>query len=61
MTVLLVGGAGWREQSFSLDDFLSDWFADPDFHGCRFLNALGELGSANLRVTEIVREHKADV
>ncbi|MFV9429992.1 TetR/AcrR family transcriptional regulator [Rhodococcus pyridinivorans] len=41
-------------------DFLSDWFADPHFRGCGFINAFGELGSANPRVAEIVREHKAD-
>ncbi|WP_308197007.1 TetR/AcrR family transcriptional regulator [Rhodococcus sp. CH91] len=41
-------------------DFLSDWFGDPDFRGCGFINAFGELGSANPRVAEVVREHKAD-
>ncbi|QCQ93639.1 TetR/AcrR family transcriptional regulator [Rhodococcus sp. SGAir0479] len=41
-------------------DFLDDWFRDADFRGCGFINAFGELGAADPRVAEVVREHKAD-
>jgi len=48
------------ERLLAVYDFLGDWFCDADFRGCGFINAFGELGSANPRVAEIVREHKAD-
>ena len=40
-------------------DYLTDWFCEDDFRGCGFINAYGELGRANPRVAELVREHKA--
>ncbi|MFD9408911.1 TetR/AcrR family transcriptional regulator [Streptomyces sp. NPDC059989] len=39
-------------------DWLADWFAEPDFRGCAFLNTYGELGAA---APEIVRTHKTQL
>ncbi|MEU7600442.1 helix-turn-helix domain-containing protein [Streptomyces sp. NPDC041003] len=39
-------------------DWLAQWFSEPDFRGCAFLNAYGELGAA---APEIVRIHKAEL
>ncbi|KOV15596.1 TetR family transcriptional regulator [Streptomyces sp. XY511] len=39
-------------------DWLAQWFSEPDFRGCAFLNAYGELGAA---APEVVRIHKAEL
>lgn len=39
-------------------DWLADWFSEPDFRGCAFVNAFGELGHASDAVLDIVRDHK---
>ncbi|MFI6523897.1 TetR/AcrR family transcriptional regulator [Streptomyces uncialis] len=40
-------------------DYLADWFAQPGFRGCVFINAFGELGGTSDGVTDIARTHKA--
>ncbi|MHA6760199.1 TetR/AcrR family transcriptional regulator [Streptacidiphilus sp. PAMC 29251] len=40
-------------------DWLSLWFAEPDFHGCAFINAFGELGATSPAVADAVADHKA--
>ncbi|MCB5170078.1 TetR/AcrR family transcriptional regulator [Streptomyces bambusae] len=41
-------------------DWLADWFAEPDFRGCAFLNTYGELGEAAPEpVLAVIRGHKA--
>ena len=40
-------------------DWLGEWFAEPDFHGCAFVNAFGELGATSPRVARAVADHKA--
>ncbi|RCG29142.1 TetR/AcrR family transcriptional regulator [Streptomyces diacarni] len=42
-------------------DWLYDWVDGPDFHGCAFINAFGELGAGSQGVVEAVREHKSAV
>ncbi|MEU5974090.1 helix-turn-helix domain-containing protein [Streptomyces sp. NPDC047315] len=42
-------------------DFLAEWFAEPDFRGCVFINAHGELGGVSAGVTAVVRAHKQAV
>lgn len=42
-------------------DWLYDWFDGPDFHGCAFINAFGELGADSEAVAEAVRDHKTAV
>jgi len=37
---------------------LKNWFGQPDFRGCAFLNAAAELGASEPQVLETVRQHK---
>lgn len=41
--------------------WLADWFAEPDFRGCAFVNVYGELGEAARPVAAVVRHHKAEL
>ncbi|MEY2229394.1 TetR/AcrR family transcriptional regulator [Streptomyces sp. BF23-19] len=47
-----------RARVLAVFDWLADWFTEPDFRGCAFLNAYGELGAA---APEIVRIHKVEL
>lgn len=49
------------ERVLAVFDWLYDWFDGPDFHGCAFINAFGELGGDSHAVADAVREHKAAV
>ena len=40
---------------------LRDWFSNPDFRGCAFLNAAAELGSSDANILEVVRQHKQEM
>jgi AcrR family transcriptional regulator len=46
-----------RDQVLAVFDALGDWFAEPDFSGCAFINVAGEL-HANPAARAIAREHK---
>ncbi|MFJ2591991.1 TetR/AcrR family transcriptional regulator [Streptomyces erythrochromogenes] len=50
--------AGAAEPVSAVFDWLARWFSEPDFRGCAFLNAYGELGAA---APEVVRAHKAEL
>ncbi|NYI07883.1 TetR/AcrR family transcriptional regulator [Allostreptomyces psammosilenae] len=39
-------------------DWLEGWFAEPDFRGCAFLNATGEMGDVHPGVARTTRRHK---
>ena len=39
-------------------DWLGEWFAAPDFNGCAWINAYGELGATSDPVARQVRLHK---
>lgn len=39
-------------------DWLHRWFSQPDFRGCAFVNAFGELGSVDPAVAAVARAHK---
>ncbi|MFJ9466136.1 TetR/AcrR family transcriptional regulator [Streptomyces caniferus] len=39
-------------------DWLHDWFSEPGFRGCAFINAYGELGATSDQVGRVAREHK---
>jgi AcrR family transcriptional regulator len=39
-------------------DALEQWFFTPDFRGCAFINAAGEIGDANDPIRAVAREHK---
>ncbi|MFH8887495.1 TetR/AcrR family transcriptional regulator [Streptomyces sp. NPDC017949] len=42
-------------------DWLAAWFSEPDFRGCAFLNAYGELGAGPAGVLDVVHRHKAEL
>lgn len=39
-------------------DWLYEWFREPDFRGCAFINSFGELGAVDPAVADTVRAHK---
>lgn len=45
----------------ALFGWLADWFTEPDFRGCAFVNVYGELGEGAPPVAEVVRHHKAEL
>ncbi|WP_405897498.1 TetR/AcrR family transcriptional regulator [Streptomyces sp. NBC_00727] len=46
------------ERVLAVFDWLARWFARPDFRGCAWINAHGELGATSEAVLAEVREHK---
>ncbi|OEU97924.1 MULTISPECIES: TetR/AcrR family transcriptional regulator [Streptomyces] len=50
-----------EERVLAVFDWLYDWVDGPDFHGCAFINAFGELGADSQGVVDAVREHKSAV
>ncbi|MGH3671491.1 MAG: TetR/AcrR family transcriptional regulator [Pseudonocardiaceae bacterium] len=46
-----------RDQVLAIFDALGDWFAEPGFSGCAFINVAGELHT-NPALRAIAREHK---
>jgi AcrR family transcriptional regulator len=47
-----------RDRVLALFDWLDAWVREPDFRGCGFINALGEMGPSSPRVTAAVRDQK---
>ncbi|MFF1439119.1 TetR/AcrR family transcriptional regulator [Streptomyces sp. NPDC058295] len=47
-----------RERILAVFDWLAQWFGEPDFRGCAWINAYGELGATSDRVARQVRAHK---
>ncbi|GGO14092.1 TetR/AcrR family transcriptional regulator [Micromonospora parathelypteridis] len=39
-------------------DYLDEWFREPDFRGCPWMNAYGELGPTNPAIAAEVRHHQ---
>ncbi|WP_063062484.1 TetR/AcrR family transcriptional regulator [Nocardia sienata] len=50
-----------RERILAVFDYLLEWFAQPDFRGCLFINTVGELGGTSDDVARIARRHKLAV
>lgn len=46
------------ERALAVFDWLHEWFSEPGFRGCAFINSFGELGATTPAVTDIVRHHK---
>ncbi|SFW91774.1 TetR/AcrR family transcriptional regulator [Amycolatopsis australiensis] len=42
-------------------DWLRNWFAEPGFRGCAFINSFGEFGEPAPGVAAAIREHKEHV
>ncbi|MGD2119164.1 MAG: TetR/AcrR family transcriptional regulator [Chromatiales bacterium] len=40
---------------------MSEWFSDPQFRGCAFINSVGELGGVMPEVVEITQRHKQEM
>ncbi|RQR62074.1 TetR/AcrR family transcriptional regulator [Burkholderia sp. Bp9125] len=55
----LARGKTPRTQLLGMFDVLRDWFQQPDFHGCAFLNTSGEIADADDPVRIVARAHKA--
>ncbi len=47
-----------RERVLSIFDWLAEWFAEPGFRGCAWINAHGEVGPSSTEVLAEVRAHK---
>lgn len=47
------------ERLLAVFDWLGDWFAEPGFRGCAWINAYGELGGTSEVVARLARDHKA--
>ncbi|KUH39742.1 MULTISPECIES: TetR/AcrR family transcriptional regulator [Streptomyces] len=47
-----------RERVLAVFDWLAEWFAEPGFRGCAWVNVHGELGSSSEAVLAEVRSHK---
>ncbi|WP_133646497.1 TetR/AcrR family transcriptional regulator [Paraburkholderia flava] len=47
-----------RTQLLGMFDVLREWFVSDDFHGCAFLNAAGEIATADDPIRIVAREHK---
>lgn len=50
-----------EDRPLAVFDRLREWFAEPGFRGCAFLNAFGELGAVEEGVRTAARDHKAAV
>jgi len=51
-------GSDPREGILAMFDALRVWFAQPDFHGCAFINAAGEVFEEDHAVRAVARRHK---
>ncbi|MDJ0950355.1 MAG: TetR family transcriptional regulator [Alphaproteobacteria bacterium] len=50
-----------RGRLLAIFDVLDDWFSEPDFEGCLFLNACGEYHTQTHPIHRLCAEHKAEV
>jgi len=55
VTALAPAGGG---RVLAMFDALDEWFREPDFHGCAFINAAGEIGDPGHEVRHLVARHK---
>ncbi|USQ85399.1 TetR/AcrR family transcriptional regulator [Streptomyces phaeoluteigriseus] len=46
------------EQVLAVYDWLHQWFSEPDYRGCAFINSFGELGGISTDVADQARHHK---
>jgi AcrR family transcriptional regulator len=51
-------GKSARKRLLGMFEVLREWFASDDFHGCAFLNAAGEIASAEDPIRVVARKHK---
>ncbi|GGJ59014.1 TetR/AcrR family transcriptional regulator [Streptomyces brasiliensis] len=46
------------ERVIAVFDWLHQWFSEPDYRGCAFINSFGEMGGISAEVAEQARHHK---
>ncbi|WP_342666266.1 TetR/AcrR family transcriptional regulator [Pseudonocardia spinosispora] len=56
---VLASGTDPRQRILAVFDWLGQWFAEPDFRGCAWINCYGELGAVSEQVAELARTHKS--
>ena len=47
------------DRPLAVFDWLYDWFREPGFRGCAWVNTFGELGAVSTGVADLARQHKA--
>src|SRR5688500_13154872 len=52
-------GAAPPERILAVFDWLGEWFAEPGFRGCAWINTSGELGGVSAAVAALARAHKS--
>ncbi|WP_069885020.1 TetR/AcrR family transcriptional regulator [Streptomyces luteocolor] len=52
------GERGGEGRVLAVYDWLYEWFTEPGFRGCAFINSFGELGALDPAVADAVRAHK---
>ncbi len=52
---------GPQQRVLALFDWLHAWFQEPDFRGCAWINAFGELGPTSTAVSSEVHNHQRDL
>ncbi|MEO9574258.1 MAG: TetR/AcrR family transcriptional regulator [Tateyamaria sp.] len=50
-----------KDKLCAVFDILEDWFGDPEFYGCPFINAIGEATSENESLRNAAKTHKSHV
>jgi Transcriptional regulator len=50
---------GAEDRILAVFDWLDQWFSEPGFRGCAWINAYGELGTVTPAVARLARAHKA--
>jgi len=50
-----------QDKLYAVFDILEEWFKDPEFYGCPFLNAIGEATSGNENLRNAAKIHKSHV
>ncbi|BAJ26805.1 MULTISPECIES: TetR/AcrR family transcriptional regulator [Kitasatospora] len=58
LTAAVERAAEPRARLLAAFDWLGEWFAEPGYRGCAWINAFGELGPASPAVLAEVRAHK---
>ncbi|MDQ1488289.1 MAG: hypothetical protein QOJ23_803 [Actinomycetota bacterium] len=51
-------GADPADRILAVFDWLGEWFAEPGFRGCAWINSYGELGGVSADVVRLARAHK---
>ena len=55
----IAGAEGPRNKLLAIFDFLAAWFAEPDFHGCAFINTAAEYADPQHPFHLLSAQHKA--